>query len=123
MRKSKYSLKESSSLPMIDLALIQQTKQSLAALKTFASQSNNEQLPDRARRLETTQGALTAASGPISVGDISGSTAVDIGRDIHIIVLPLLVRQGLGNVQKKGSAVHLEIRQVLDCGRGGHVFR
>lgn len=79
---------------MTNLALIQQTKHSLEAIKTFASQSNNEQLADHIHRLEAMLGALTA---------------VAIGRDINIIVnqvLPQTVRQPLENVQKQWSAAH-----------------
>lgn len=110
---------------MTDLTLIQQTKQSLEAIKKFASQSNNEQLLDHIQRLEVALGELTAAGNTITVGDISGSTAVAIGHDINIIVnqvLPPAVREPLENVQKQWSAAHLEVRKTLERGQGGHIF-
>lgn len=73
-------------MPMIDIALIQQTEQSLAALKTFASKSNNEQLLAHVQRLEATLYKLAKSEGSITVGDISGSSAVAIGHDINIII-------------------------------------
>ncbi len=110
---------------MTDLALIQQTEQSLAAIKTFASQSNNIQLLDHIQRLDAALGVLTKSGGLISVGDISGSTAVAIGHDINIIinqVLPPAVKQPLENVQKQWTASHLELRKALEYSQGGHVF-
>lgn len=108
---------------MTDLTLIQQTEQSLAAIKDFASQSNNGQLLDHIQRLEAALSALTVVGDTISVGDISGSTAVAIGHDINIIinqVLPPAVKQPLESVQKQWSAAHLEVRKALE--QGGHVF-
>ena len=110
---------------MADLSLIQQTEQSLTAIKTFASPSNNEQLLDHIQRMEAALGALTAVGDTITVGDVSGSTAVVIGHDINIIVnqvLPQAVRQLLENVQKQWSAAHLEVRETLELGQGGHIF-
>lgn len=110
---------------MTDLTLIQQTEQSLSAIKTFASQSNNGQLLEHIQRLEAVLGALTAVGNTISVGDISGSTAVAIGHDINIIinqVLPPAVKQPLENVQKQWTASHLELRKALEHSQGGHVF-
>jgi len=107
---------------MTELALIQQTEQSLTAIKTFAAQSNNAQLLDHVQRLES---ALTRVGNSISVGDISGSTAVAIGHDINIIinqVLPPAVKQPLESVQKKWSAAHLEVREAVERSQGGHVF-
>ena len=110
---------------MTDLMLIQQTEQSLSALKDFAQQSHNEQLLDHVQRLEAALNALSAVGDTITVGDISGSTAVAIGYDINIIinqVLPPAVRQKLKNVQKQWSAAHLEVRQVLERSQGRHIF-
>jgi|GEM_PF-6234743 len=110
---------------MTDHALIQQTEQSLAAIKTFAAQSDNAQLLDHVQRLEALLGALTAAGDSISVGNISGSTAVAIGHDINIIInqfLPAEARQPLENVQKQWSAAHLEVRKALERSQGRHVF-
>lgn len=110
---------------MTDFTLIQQTEQSLAAIKTFASQSNNGQLLEHIQRLEVALGALTAVGDTISVGDINGSTAVAIGHDINIIinqVLPPAVKQPLENVQKQWTASHLELRKALEHSHGGHVF-
>ncbi len=109
---------------MTDLALIQQTEQSLAALKAFAEQSRNDQLLEHIQRLEAGLRAF-AAGGAITVGDISGSTAVAIGRNINLIVnqvLPAEVRQPLENVQKQWSAAHLEVRRELERSQGGHIF-
>ena len=110
---------------MTDLALIQQTEQSLAAIKAFASQSNNGQLLEHIQRLEAALKGISTGGGAITVGDISGSTAVAIGHDINIIInqaLPPAVRQPLENVQKQWGAAHLEVRQALERGQGGHVF-
>jgi hypothetical protein len=41
---------------MTDLALIQQAEQSLTAIKTFASQSNNGQLLEQIQQLEAALG-------------------------------------------------------------------
>ena len=110
---------------MTDLALIQQTEQSLAAIKHFASQSNNGHLQDHLEQLETALRTLAARGSAITVGDISGSTAVAIGHDINIIinqVLPAAVRQPLEIVQKQWAASHLEVRQVVEQSQGGHIF-
>lgn len=110
---------------MTDLALIEQTEQSLKAIKEFALQSNNEQLLDYIQRLEIALSGLTQAGNSITVGNISGSTAVAIGRDINIIVnqvLPPVVRQPLENVQKQWSSAHLEVRKTLERSQGGHIF-
>lgn len=106
-------------------SLIQQTQQSLEAIKVFASQTNNEQMLTHIQRLEAALGALTRAGDTITVGDISGSTAVAIGHDINIIinqVLPSAVKQPLETVQKAWSAAHLEVRKTLERGQGGHIF-
>jgi hypothetical protein len=84
-----------------DRPLIQQTEPSLATIKKFASQSNNDQLLSHIQHLESELGALTAVGDTISVGDISGSTAVAIGHDINIIinqVLPPAEKQPLESV-------------------------
>jgi formylglycine-generating enzyme required for sulfatase activity len=110
---------------MAGLPLIRQTEESLNALKDFAQQSHNAQLLDHVQRLETSLGALAATADMITVGDVSGSTAVAIGHDINIIVnqvLPPDVRQPLEKVQKGWSAAHLEVRRVLEDSQGGHVF-
>lgn len=101
---------------MTDLPLIQQTKQSLAANKTFAAQSNNGQLLEHIQRLEAAWGALTAVDDTISVGDISGLTTVAIGHDLNILnnqVPPPAVKQFLENVQKQWSVAHLKVRKTL----------
>ncbi len=111
---------------MTDLTLIQQTEQSLAAIKHFASQSNNGHLLDHLEQLETALRTLATRGGAITVGDISGSTAVAIGHDINIIIsnqaLPPAVRQPLESVQRQWAASHLEVRQVVEQSQGGHIF-
>ncbi len=105
--------------------LLQQTQHSLAALREFAQTTHNAQLLDHLARLETTLTLLTAGSSAITVGNISGSTAVAIGHDINIIVnqvLPPPLKQSWEAVQQKWGAAHLEIRKLAERGQGQHIF-
>lgn len=61
----------------------QSIKSILADLRGHAERGSDATLLEHVRQLEA---ALAGAGGSISVGDISGSTAVAIGRDIQIIV-------------------------------------
>jgi hypothetical protein len=112
-------------LPMSNTTLLQQTQASLAALRESAETTHNSQLLDHIARLETTLAALLATGGAISVGGITGSTAVAIGHDINIIVnqvLPPALRQPWEAVQKAWGAAHLDIRALMERGQGQHVF-
>lgn len=111
-------------------ALLQQTQQSLAALRDFAQTTRNTQLLDHLARLEAALAALSAASGAvasgdITVGNISDAKAIRIGHDINIIVnqaLPPTLKQSWQAVQQKWGAAHLEIRKLAERGQGQHIF-
>jgi hypothetical protein len=68
---------------MTDLALIQQTEQSLAAIKHFASQSNNGHLRDHLEQLEAALRTLAARGGASTVWDISNSIFPELHPHAH----------------------------------------
>ena len=111
---------------MADLSLLQQTQHSLAALRDFAETTHNAHLLDHLGRLEASLAATGAiASGDITVGDSSASSAIRIGHDIQIIVnqfLPAPLKQSWEAVQQQWGVAHLEIRKLTERGPGQHIF-
>jgi formylglycine-generating enzyme required for sulfatase activity len=113
---------------MADSTLLQQTRDSLAALRDFAQANHNALMLDVLTQLEANLAAFAAASsavasGDISVGNIRSEGAVRIGHDIQIIVnqvLPPPLKESWQAVQQGWGRAHLEIRKLSE--RGRHLF-